>query len=284
VTSNFLWTWRTLRIVIITIFTAGVLLVSCADSQVREEIVSLEIIGATEALDLPSSPAGMVFFGHRSVGDNLLEGLIENNFDNVLAIREWNGGEPIGGDSLIVHYRIGENGYPDRKIRDFHSAVDAGYGDRADLLLMKLCYLDIDTATDVETVFGDYQTMIAKIKADYPRAIVAHVTVPLTTLETGWKACIKSLIGRSLRGREGNVRREQYNALIRKSYGGVDPIFDLAYHESISPDGIRKEFKYRGDRFYALVDEYSSDGGHLNELGRRYLADAFLQFILKNLE
>ncbi len=53
-------------------------------------------------------------------------------------------------------------------------------------------------------------------------------------------------------------------------------IFDLARIESTRPDGTRNEFDWNGQVAYSMLDAYSSDGGHLNEIGRRLAAEELI--------
>ena len=62
-------------------------------------------------------------------------------------------------------------------------------------------------------------------------AVFVHVTVPLTAAQSGLKSLVKRPMGRA----PDNVRLEEYNQLLRRTYAGREPIFDLARLESISP-------------------------------------------------
>jgi hypothetical protein len=62
-------------------------------------------------------------------------------------------------------------------------------------------------------------------------------------------------------------------------YQGNDPVFDLAKIESTSTDGQRESFSFKGKEYYALAKELSSYGGHLNEMGSKYVAEELLNFI-----
>jgi hypothetical protein len=105
-----------------------------------------------------------------------------------------------------------------------------------------------------------------------------HVTVPLTTVEPAPKAWVKSILGR-VTERDAEVKRNQFNQKLRQTYTGVDPVFDLAEVESTRPDGSRTYFSHGNDRIYTLVPEYTTDGGHLNELGRRVAAERLLHVL-----
>jgi hypothetical protein len=53
-------------------------------------------------------------------------------------------------------------------------------------------------------------------------------------------------------------------------------LFDLAKAESTLPDGSRSFFMSNRDTVFTLAEQYSADGGHLNDLGKRYAAAAML--------
>ena len=64
-----------------------------------------------------------------------------------------------------------------------------------------------------------------------------------------------------------NINRNQFNEILRKEYEGKAPIFDLAKIESTYPDGKTS---------YSMVPDYTYDGGHLNETGRKKAAEQLL--------
>ena len=77
-------------------------------------------------------------------------------------------------------------------------------------------------------------------------------------------------------GYDDNIKRNQFNELLRKEYDGKAPIFDLARTESTLPDGKRSSFSKDGKNYYFMVPDYTHDGGHLNELGRKRAAEQLL--------
>jgi lysophospholipase L1-like esterase len=68
--------------------------------------------------------------------------------------------------------------------------------------------------------------------------------------------------------------------LLRKNYEGKEPVFDLARIESTRPDGTRETFTQDGKTYYALVPAYTKDGGHLNKLGRKKVAEQLLLLLV----
>jgi lysophospholipase L1-like esterase len=69
--------------------------------------------------------------------------------------------------------------------------------------------------------------------------------------------------------------------MIINQYRDKEPIFDIAAVESTSPGGTRKSFNQNGKNYYVLADDYSRDGGHLNDLGKKVVAEQFLIFLAR---
>ncbi len=216
--------------------------------------------------DLQRVAQESVYFGHQSVGANILQGVKE------LSVRE---GVPV----FIKDEFVPENGDPLRKLQSFVRSV--GAGSRYDIALVKFCYVDIDADTDVAALFDHYRAMLAELRAKNPRTVFVHATLPLTTVQTGPKAWVKRLLGRSPYGTVENVRRDEYNRLLRATYAGREPIFDLARLESTEPDGRLATVTWEGMTVPALAAEYTSDGGHLNALGRRRAAREFIAVLAR---
>ena len=59
---------------------------------------------------------------------------------------------------IFAHYEIGKNDYPLTKIEDFSKIMDeGGLGSVLDISLMKFCFVDIHSNTDIEDVFNAYK-------------------------------------------------------------------------------------------------------------------------------
>jgi hypothetical protein len=219
-----------------------------------------------------------IYFGHQSVGYNIIDGiqdLVTENHQIKLKIVE--GADPK--DLIfpaLAHSKVGKNSDPNSKVTEFTRLMDAGLGEKMDIAFLKLCYLDVTAPTDVAAVFAGYKENFSNLKKKYPRTTFIHMTVPLTTLQMGIKAWVKQMIGRSIDGYDDNKKREQFNEKIRKEYAGKEPVFDLAMIESTKPGGSRSSFKHGDQIYYSLVPEYTYDGGHLNEMGRKIVAGNLL--------
>lgn len=220
--------------------------------------------------DLERIARERIYFGHQSVGANLLEGVQELAADARVEVRiqraEHASQVP---PATFGHTFVAENGQPLKKLESFRAALGSA---PVDLALVKFCYVDIRADTDVKTLFARYRETLAELQKAHPRTTFVHVTLPLTTAQTGWKALAKRLLGRAPSGTVENVRREEYNRLLRAAYAGREPLFDLARVESTAPDGTAVRVAWDGAIAPALAPAYTDDGGHLNAEGRRRAA------------
>jgi hypothetical protein len=225
-----------------------------------------------------------ILFGHQSVGDNIIMGmtdLIKDNPSIRLSIKQISSPDDLA-PGTFVHFPVGENEKAPSKIKDFATKIQQGLGSKVDIALFKFCFVDIDSNTDVERLFQEYRDSMASMKKNYPAVTFVHVTVPLLRKErTTIKGLIDRIVGRpgGFFGDSHNIKRNEYNDLIRKLYSGNEPIFDLAAVESTHPNGTLETFNSGGKRYYALAPEYTGDGGHLNALGRKVVAEQFLLFL-----
>lgn len=224
--------------------------------------------------DLALVGRARIFFGHQSVGANIIQGLEELQHEtNTAGIRvvALDMHEMPAGAAL-VHAAIGENGHPFGKIDAFTHDL-ARLEETPDIALMKFCYLDFVGDASPDTVFAAYVDGIRRLQARYPNTVFIHVTTPLKAAEPV-KGIIKVLVGRGDPKRD-NVLRNQYNRLLRRRF--PDPVvFDLAALESTASDSTRTTFKMSGVTYELLSPEYSSDGGHLNTVGRRAAISGFI--------
>lgn len=213
-----------------------------------------------------------ILFGHQSVGSNILDGVRQLAHESGVQI---NIHEVSRADELKTstfgHVAVAENGKPLMKLASFErSMTNAGQG--PDIAFVKFCYVDFTSNTDVKSLFNEYRATIERLKSKHPSTTFLHVTAPLTEVEGGALSKIKRLIGRAPYGLAENMRRNEYNELLRKAYASVDPVFDLAQIESTATDGRRVTDDWKGQRIPVLAHEYSEDGGHLNALGRQRAA------------
>jgi hypothetical protein len=188
-----------------------------------------------------------IFFGHQSVGDDILKGLkIISGQDGRFTFNIIERPKPFEFDyGILVHSRCGSNTNPESKIQDFYNKIDTKLKGKIDVALVKFCYVDFSWYMDVKDLFGKYKKAIGSLKKKYPKISFIHVTVPLRAADE-----------------RTNVRRHEYNELIRKNYSAKDIVFDLAKIESHTPEGGKIYFNYQGKNYPKLYDQYTKDGGH----------------------
>jgi hypothetical protein len=216
--------------------------------------------------DLERIARERIYFAHQSVGANLIEGVRELAGQEGVALRIAETPQASAvAPATFGHTFVPENGEPLKKLESFRAELGSA---SVDIALLKFCYVDITADTDVNALFARYQATIAELRGKNPRTTFVHVTLPLTEVQTGPKALAKRMLGRAPYGTIENVRREQYNELLRKAYAGREPVFDLARVESTAPDGTLVKVSWQGTVAPAMAPAYSDDGGHLNARGR----------------
>ena len=219
-----------------------------------------------------------IYFGHQSIGDNILAGVrdvmtenshIKLNIVETADKKDFNQG-------TFAHSKIGVNEDPKSKVDGFAKYMEEGLGDKVDIAFFKFCYIDVNSETDIGPVLNYYKDTMMRLEKRFPKVEFIHVTIPLKVVQKGPKAWIKKFIGRPIGGYADNIKRNEYNEMLLKKYVGKEPIFDIAKIESTFPDGTRNIFKKNGNSYCALIPDYSYDGRHLNELGRRKAAEQLL--------
>lgn len=219
-----------------------------------------------------------IFFGHQSVGQNILDA-IQEMIDTgesafSLVIDQELSKLPQAG--FILHSRIGRNTDPLSKCRHFAQLVDEQLSHTVDIALFKFCYIDFDENTDIDTLFNEYRITMDRLKSTHPDITFLHVTVPLRDNPEGAGVWVREILGRPNRSKLANIKRNEFNQMLLRHYSD-DPVFDLAKIESTLADGRRTQFGYRGkDGYHSLASQFTDDGGHLNQLGRSKAAEALI--------
>jgi hypothetical protein len=189
--------------------------------------------------------------------------------------------QPVQPETLpqkfLADLPIGRNTMPQTKLDDFKGKISSIFSGNLDIALMKFCYVDIMSETNITSLFKTYQATYDSLKSSYPHIQFVHVTVPLSVKPHGTKQFIKTLIGRKTVDVE-NIHRNMFNEILKRTYRD-DPIFDLAEAESTYPDGTRESFEHEGKLYYALIGDYTDDGGHLNETGRKTAAEQLIDVL-----
>jgi hypothetical protein len=209
-----------------------------------------------------------ILFGHQSVGVNLLDGVKQLAMTAGVPIRitEVTSASEVK-PATIGHTFVASNGDPLKKLRSFEQAMGQ-QPTGLDIALVKFCFVDINKDTDVKELFARYHTTIDDLRARNPGTTFVHVTAPLTVVYGGLKASLKKLIGLAPYGIMENMRREEYNTLMRQAYQGREPIFDLARVESTAQNGTTVSVEWKGSVVPVLDSAYTDDGGHLNTVGK----------------
>ena len=217
-----------------------------------------------------------IFFGHQSVGRNVLDGVRAIAAERPdLGIRVVATDDPAREPGpALMEARVGKNRDPASKDRAFAAMVARGMDEAGSIAAYKYCYVDVRPDTDVEALFRAYAANVDAVRARHPRLTVVHITLPLMT-EKRWtvKERVKRLLGREVE-EDLNPRRHRFNELLRARYAGSGTVFDLAALQATRPDGSRS-------RVPALAPEWASDEGHLNQAGQRHVAEHFLAFLAR---
>ena len=240
--------------------------------------------------DIPSSSweklaKKKIYFGHQSVGNNIIEdirNLMKENPEIKLNIVKTN--DPADFKSgIFAHSSIGKNDAPQTKIDAFADYVNKGIGKEADIAFFKFCFADITGLTDAKSIFDSYRKTMSELKKKYPQTTFIHITVPVVITKKSLKARLKRLFGKKdIWFYDGNIKRNELNELFTKEFKGREPLYDLAAIEASHPDGRMEIFTENGKSYFALVPDYTDDSAHLNEKGRRKVAEQLL-ILLANL-
>jgi hypothetical protein len=215
-----------------------------------------------------------IYFGHQSVGANIIEGVREVAAETPQIRLRVASEARVAGAGVLNEFAIGKNEDPQSKNAAIVEATKGPLGPNP-IILFKYCYVDVDERTDPKGLFARYQSTVARLRSQHPEATVVHVTLPLMTEPSMLRYAMNKVRGISTH-RDENAKRADYNALLRSAYNGREPVFDLAALESTRADGTLEYGVLNGVEVPALAREWSSDGGHLNAAGRRRIAEQFL--------
>ena len=217
-----------------------------------------------------------VFFGHQSVGGNVLEGVCDLLRDAGYdwPIVELGAQAPAGG--ALIHARVGQNEQPLTKCDDFRRILDDGLAGPIDVAVLKFCYIDVGPQTDVVALCDRYRATLEELVDRHPSTVFVPVTVPLGHVKSGLDVWAREVLGRPNQAKLKNIARHTFNEWLRQGWT-ISPLFDLAASEATRPDGGHETFTYRGTTAENLVGAYSDDGGHLNPVGRRAVAAEFVR-------
>lgn len=180
---------------------------------------------------------------------------------------------------VLAATRVGQNGDARSKWSDFLAAVDRVDVTRIDLVLCKLCYVDVLDVRVVDALFADYLKAVTELQNKYPGVLVGHITVPLRVLPLGIKATVYGWLRGPSPEVARNGARHRFNQRLRQHYGPSGLLFDLANIEAHGANGELVAVRSDNERVPSLAPEWSRDGGHLNDKGCRYVANAFVDYL-----
>jgi hypothetical protein len=120
----------------------------------------------------------------------------------------------------------------------------------------KFCY--IDQVANADTYLTFMQGLEKKFAGSGTKLVYA--TMPLTTDSDG-----------------GNILRNNFNNTVRSFVAGSSNrlLFDIADIEAWDTSGVQHTFTSGGVTYQQLADGFTTDGGHLNDLGSQRVALGF---------
>ena len=233
--------------------------------------------GSVRQENLSSLSRRRILFGHQSVGADILDGVARAGVPGVKVV-EVRGPTALEPGSF-GHGWVAENHKPLLKLESFEKLLAATSSTPPDIAFLKLCFVDFEPGTDSAALFRAYQEKMSELARRHPSTTFVHLTVPLTVIQSGPKAWAKKLLGRHPYGLVENLRRDEFNALMRAAYQGKAPLFDLARLESTTAGGQALEVEFQGQRIPVLDPAITHDGSHLNDAGQDRFARALLGYL-----
>jgi hypothetical protein len=282
------------RLTLIVLFFLSLLTMSACqgEEKMSDQLVSSSSSSALEDISnnaWNNLSSQRILFGHQSVGYNIITGVEDlKETHPQINLRIIDNKQPWELTTPgLIHFQVGNNTQPLTKIEEFSRIIrTTAQQQNIDIAFFKFCYVDIRSDSNVEEVFRQYKNMMDELSQTFPDITFVVATVPLTQEEIGirpWlrevKKSLSQLVKNSPATPPANWQRKQFNELLRKEYEGKMPIFDLAQIESTLPDGSRHIAVKNGQEYFSLVPDYTDDGGHLNEIGRRVVAEKLLIFL-----
>lgn len=232
------------------------------------DVVFVPNSAAITTAELQTAATKRVFFGHHSVGWNVLDGV--SALYSAAGV-SGPGQEYISSHSAVItpasggvlaHAEAGDNGDPNGKVDDFAAYLRAGVASQVQVAVVKYCYVDIYDDSTVDATFAHYVSVMDGLQAEFPGITFIYATNPLETDSDG-----------------ANRARYRFNQLVRAKYAGTGRLWDIAAIESTRPDGTRVTGSAYGEAMYA---GYTSDGGHLNSAGSKVVAAELLRLIAQS--
>jgi len=263
---------------------AGLLLLTaCKEPSVPQSSAAVPAAQDLSAEQQQKLKTRRIFFGHQSVGGNVMDGLgklaeagtpVPLKVEKTLNLDSSQAG-------VLAHEWIGENEHPKTKLDALDAAV-RGSASGADVVMFKFCYTDFGKDVDPAQVFAAYRDEVRALRSLRPGLTLVHITTPVPEPEGTIAYMLRKARGKmTLRERIAKINR--YNDLLKQEFGGKEPLFDLALLESQGPDGNRATVAEGGQALGVLNPAWSADGSHLNDAGRTAIAKQLLVFLADSL-
>jgi hypothetical protein len=219
------------------------------------------------AQDLADSTRARWFFGHQSVGGNVLKGVDalykEHDLGKARQVDLTDGGSLPATGGLVAHAHVGRNGHPLEKLADFDEIMRSGVAAQVDAAVLKFCYADVrEGRVDIVGLFDEYRRVMTDLERDFPDVMFVYATVPLKEDTAA-----------------DNVLRTQLNAMIRTEFAETGRLWDIAAIESTTPEGEPVGGTHDGRPYQALHAGFTRDGGHLYTPGTEAAAAPLLELV-----
>jgi hypothetical protein len=221
-------------------------------------------IGALSQSQLDDVAAKFNFyFVHASVGSNIMDGIRSLNASDpsrykLTAVTA--GATPPGALRKGSIYEYGR-GNPDwhSKVDGFATYLSNGWGNKANVVLNKFCYIDPGATLQYYALANANNTAMSQLESLYPNTTFVYMTIPLTT------------------GRDSdNIKRNTFNTQLREWVAANNKVlFDVADIEAYDSNNAAQTFVSGGQSYQMLYSDYTSDGGHLSTAGQRRVALGF---------
>ena len=172
----------------------SILFTACSDKGQQDESKILKKEISKTALNKLSEKR--IFFGHRSVGNNILQGIddILTQYPGInLKILKY---EEVKSskDNGIIHAWIDQNGSPQSIAEDYTRMVEKLPGKEMDFALIR--FTPWYGKKDMDEILKDYTIAIEQLKQRHSKTVFIHGTFPLNHSKTSFKTWIKKLTGK----------------------------------------------------------------------------------------
>ena len=226
--------------------------------------------------DFDRVSSARVYFGHQSVGGNIMDGLADLQGQlgqPVIRVGELGSLDVSGDHGVLLHTKVGKNEQPVSKCQDFQRILDQQLAGLVDVALFKFCYIDFNDTSDVDAIFQTYSRTMDDLKQRHPDITFIHVTAPLRSVDRGPGVWAREMLGRPNRVKLANVSRNEFNRRLKERYP-ADPIYRPRrghVHLPGRPPGIvqdgREHLRQPGARVHGRWR--SPECGGKNPRGRR---------------